>query len=185
MVSYRVNRASEVDWEAYASIPIAYTVEARIDLKSPSGEPLPVTQWTKDYDAYEGPQDWPHRFDMRNWHAISAWDSGHRIGGAVIAMDTPGVDMLEGRPDLAVLWDIRVAPGHRGHGVGRALFLAAVKLARSMRCTELKVETQDVNVGACRFYAAQGFVLSEIRPGAYEELPDEAMMIWRLSLNTK
>ena len=35
---------------------------------------------------------------------------GCRVGGAVLAFDTEGVDMLERRKDLAILWDIRVHP---------------------------------------------------------------------------
>jgi len=33
-----------------------------------------------------------------------------RLGGAVVAFDTAGVDLLGGRSELAVLWDIRVQP---------------------------------------------------------------------------
>lgn len=39
-----------------------------------------------------------------------------RVGGAVLAFDTAGVDMLGGRTDLAVLWDLRV---HLEHGNDR------------------------------------------------------------------
>ena len=32
------------------------------------------------------------------------------IGGAVVAYRTNGINMLEGRDDIAVLWDIRINP---------------------------------------------------------------------------
>jgi GNAT superfamily N-acetyltransferase len=60
------------------------------------------------------------------------------------------------RSDLAVLWDIRVQPERRGRGVGKALFYASVDWACRRGCRQLKVETQNVNVAACRFYASQG-----------------------------
>src|SRR5690242_439011 len=71
----------------------------------------PVEPWTKDYDVDgESPASWPARFDVSAWGLVSAWDGAARVGGAVIAFDTPRLHMLEGRRDLAVLWDLRVAP---------------------------------------------------------------------------
>lgn len=40
------------------------------------------------------------------------------IGGACVAWNTPGVDMLERSTTLAVLWDLRVKCQARGFGVG-------------------------------------------------------------------
>ena len=71
--------------------------------------------------------------------------------------------MLEGRHDLAVLWDIRVAPSSRRRGVGAALFCAATEWAAATGYQELKVETQNVNVAACRFYGRHGCELCEQR----------------------
>ncbi len=50
--------------------------------------------------------------------------------GAVLAQRTPGVYMLEGRDDLAALWDIRVHPDARRDGIGHMLFEAATREAR-------------------------------------------------------
>ena len=86
--------------------------------------------------------------------------------------------MLEGRTDLAVLWDLRVSTEIRGQGVGSALFRAAEREAIEKGCTELKVETQNINVPACRFYEAQGCVLRAIDRCAYPQLPNEVQMLW-------
>jgi GNAT superfamily N-acetyltransferase len=86
--------------------------------------------------------------------------------------------MLEGRRDLAVLWDLRVAPEARGQGVGAALFQAAEAWAAARGCRQMKVETQNVNVPACRFYASQGCVLGAIHRFAYPELPHEVQLLW-------
>ncbi|HEX8671175.1 MAG TPA: GNAT family N-acetyltransferase, partial [Longimicrobium sp.] len=128
------------------------------------------------------PARWAKRFDVWNWGVLAARIGGRRVGGAVIAFNTPGVDMLEGRRDLAVLWDIRVAPDVRAQGVGTALFRAAETWARARRCAELKVETQNIDVPACRFYAKQGCVLAEANRGVYPSLPHEVQLIWRKPL---
>jgi len=187
VIKYRVLPAGGVDLCSYGTVPIAFEVRSRVDLDAlQAGEPnliaIAVEPWTKDYDEFERPESWPDRFDTRNWFVIEAWDARTRVGGSVVAFDTPGVDMLEGRRDLAVVWDLRVSPAYRGQGIGRALFLAAIKLARSLGCGELKVETQDINVGACHLYQSLGCVPSTIEPNAYPGLPDEAMILWRLPL---
>ena len=90
--------------------------------------------------------------------------------------------MLEGRDDLAVLWDLRVSPDARGQGIGHHLFAAAEDWARARGCREIKIETQNNNVAACRFYARQGCVLQTVRENAYPDLPDETQLIWHKPL---
>ena len=90
-------------------------------------------------------------------------DANVPVGAVAVAFDTPGVHMLEERSDLAVLWDIRVAPEAQGRGVGRRLFEYAVEWARAHGGTQMKIETQNVNVSACRFYEHMGCELGEIR----------------------
>ena len=90
--------------------------------------------------------------------------------------------MLEGRRDLVLIWGLRAAPAYRGQGVGRRLVEAAIEWARSRDCTELKVETQNTNVDACRFYESHGFELRSIDPAAYPDLPGEIQMLWYRSV---
>ena len=89
----------------------------------------------------------------------------------------PELEVLEGRSDLAVLWDIRVAPEVRRQGVGSSLFGAAEGWARARGCLELKVETQTINVPACHFYPRHGCVLKAVRPDAYPTLPHEVQLL--------
>jgi GNAT superfamily N-acetyltransferase len=173
----------------YARIPIAFEVRSVLDVAAVDGgfalaERILATPYIKDYDALagEGPTAWPKQFDLSNWGFFAARIGERRVGGAAVGFDTPGVHMLEGRRDLAVLWDLRVAPGARGRGAGAALFHAAEAWARAHGCRELKVETQNVNVPACRFYARQGCILAEANRGAYPTLPDEVQLIWRKDL---
>ena len=169
----------------YAGIPIAFEVrdvfdvivdgDGRVRLEA---RPLPVP-YVKDYDATgDGPMRWAERFDLSKWGFLSAFSGAQCVGRAAVARDTSSLEMLEGRSDLALLWDIRVAPLARRHGVGSALFEAAVTWASSRGCLQLKVETQNINVAACRFYAQRGCVLRAVHPGAYPELPDETQLLW-------
>lgn len=43
---------------------------------------------------------------------------------------------------------------------------------------ELKIETQNTNAPACRFYARRGCVLRAIRRFAYPLLPNEVELLW-------
>ena len=90
--------------------------------------------------------------------------------------------MLKGRDDLAVLWALRVHPDYRGEGIGHQLFKAAVAWAKKRLYSELKIETQNNNVAACKFYARQGCILDSIITHAYAEFPDEIQFIWRFNL---
>ncbi len=91
-----------------------------------------------------------------------------------MAFNTSGVYMLEGRHDLSVLWDIRVQPELRGRGIGHALFMQAAEWSRARGCTQMKIETQNVNVPACRFYARMGCELGAINRYAYAGQPHVA-----------
>ena len=140
--------------------------------------------YVKDYDLYseDKPTNWAKRFDLSNWGILSAFDGERRIGGATIAWKTHRVFMLEEREDLACLWDLRVAPEYRGRGVGQKLFARALDWAREKDCRLFKVETQNVNVPACRFYVSQGCHLGAFNLHAYPENLNEVQLIWYRNL---
>jgi hypothetical protein len=50
-------------------------------------------------------------------------------------------------------------------------------------CRKLKVETQNINVPACRFYASQGCVLAAVNRMAYREPQDEIQLLWYKDLS--
>ncbi len=177
--------------ESYAHISIAFTVEELVEVsRRDTTESFELTPhrldrpYEKNFDALPGehPLVWRTRFDMSRWGILTATVDNRHVGGAIIASNTPGVHMLEGRADLAVLWDIRVSPDMRGCGVGSVLFAAAEAWARAHGCRELKVETQNNNASACRFYARQGCVLRNAVVHAYPEFPDEIQLLWYKTL---
>jgi len=182
-----VVQESQPDLVAYASIPIAFDVRdvARIVAgPPPSGgftiDPHPLAvPWTKDYDADgNGPTTWSSRFDLSRWAVFVARVDGRRVGGAASVFRASDLDMLAGRPDVALLWDIRVTPDARGLGIGSALLAHVEASAGAHGATCLEVETQDINVPACRFYARHRFVLRAVNRGGYAELPEETQLLW-------
>ena len=174
----------------YSQIPIAFRVETKFRIDSVNNglggfllsEEKVEPSYTKDYDIEEEPTSWLKRWDISHWGVLSAYSGEKRVGGAVIAYDTEGVWMLEGRRDLAVLWDIRVHPDFRRSGIGSKLFQSAIEWARARGCRRFKAETQNINVPACRFYAKQGCKLGAINRYAYEQCPDEVELVWYLEL---
>lgn len=157
MTSYAVAEEPLTALAEYGRVPMAFEVRSVLD---DAMRERSVAPYVKDYP---GPGAWP-TFDLSKWGVIAARIDGRIVGGAVIAFDTPDVDMLEGRRDLAALWDLRVAPEHRGSGIGSALFRAVEAWALARGCRELKIETQNTNVPACRFYAKQGCELRAKNP---------------------
>ena len=176
----------------YSVVPISFTVDSRYRVDAVDGglggwrltEERVEPPYVKDYEDTEDerPTRWLRRWDISHWGVFAAVDDGVRIGGAVVAWNTPGADMLEGRDDLAVLWDLRVHPGGRRQGAGSLLFRRAAQWARGKGCKRLKIETQNINVRACKFYAGQGCYLGGIHPGIYDGFPDEIELLWYLNL---
>lgn len=174
--------------EAYsdhAAISIGFATNSRLDVGVlADGRIVEVAMEprVKDYDlAGETPAALAERFDVSGWGLVAAYLDGRRVGGLIVARDCPAYNLLEGRSDLAHIVDLRVEPVLRGHGIGRALMGRAESWARERGCCEIRVETQDINVAACRFYSACGFRFMEANPDAYDGL-DEIQLIWSKTL---
>ena len=185
----RVVRLDVADLERVARIPMAFVAHTLLDLVGDDTQGRLVERslpqpFRKDYDAHpdEGPLSWPRQWSLERWGFLGVQLDTELIAACAIAFDTPGVEMLECRDDLAVLWDIRVAPDRQGTGVGRLLFHAASDWAREHGCRELKVETQNTNPAACAFYRAMGCRLRAAHRGVYADHPEEIQLIWNLEL---
>jgi hypothetical protein len=155
----------------YARVPIAFTVDRVLDVTNhdtgPGGFGLSERRldvpYEKDYDAIagEGPLHWARRFDLSNWALFTARLATRMVGGATVAFDTPGLTMLEGRRDLAVLWDIRVSPD----ALARALALRCSNGSRPGRsCTVVGSSRSKRRIPTHR--------------AAYRELPEEIQLLW-------
>jgi GNAT superfamily N-acetyltransferase len=177
---------------AYVEVTIAFTATSRlrVDLIDNglggvrlTEEPLASPEF-HDGDASEGkgPVSWLSQWDLSRWVAISAFDGERRIGGAVVGGHTGNVWFLRGREDMSALWDIRVDPDYRRQGVGRLLLERAADWSRRRGFRWLKIETQNTNVAACRFYESLGARLGGFDHFAYANIPQETELDWFLEL---
>jgi len=180
---------SSVDLDEYARVSIGFAVAEVLDDAAVDaalrGDPIAAVPlevpYEKNYDSQPGsrPVDWRAGFDIDEWQFVAAFLDGRRVGGAVLIPNgRVGLEPLDGHVDPALLWDIRVAPAVRRQGIGAALLDHVTREARERGATELLVETQQVNVPACRFYAAHGFRLLGAQRHAYPNLPGETQLLW-------
>lgn len=186
-------RQVDKSWfEAYDAIPMRVNVQSiyrlvRVDqgLGGLLLQEEAVDSYIKDFGVHEEATGYEKRFDIANWVFFMAFAGEKPIGAATVAAQTANVDMLEGRDDISVLWDLRVDDAYKGRGVGTRLFQLAAEWSRSKGFVEMKIECQNNNVPACRFYQKQGAVLGKIDARAYWHDPavrDEVQLIWYLTL---
>lgn len=128
---------------------------------------------------------WEKCWDISKWAFFMAFDEDRPVGGATVASRTKEINMLSGRDDLAVLWDLRVDDEYKHKGIGQSLFDMATKWSREQGLVQMKIECQNNNVPACKFYHKQGAVLSAINEYAYYNEPEyrhEVQFIWFIDL---
>jgi ribosomal protein S18 acetylase RimI-like enzyme len=190
MITYR-----EIDktyFEAYDSIPMQVYVKSILRLeKIDNGlggiilKEVPVKEYIKDLSIYEEASKYEKEFDLSNWAFFMAFDDDKPIGAVSVASRTENVHMLDGRDDLSVLWDIRVDNNYKHQGIGTILFNFVVDWSKRHGFKQMKIECQNNNVHACRFYHKQGAVLAKIDEYAYYNdinVRDEVQFIWYLNL---
>lgn len=185
-MSIIIKEVTKESLSEYSKIPMIKVVDSIYQLheinKGLGGikfEEIKVDYHTIDLGKEENPLSWIKDFDISNWGFFIAYENERAIGSMTLVYNTPNVNMLSNRKDLTVIWDIRVAPDYKYQGIGTQLFDYAVKWAKKRGCKQLKIETQNNNVYACKFYAKQGCILGEINKYAYYgEYDDEVMLIW-------
>ncbi len=176
--------------EAYVAVPMRVRVRARVVPGDPPHRlPLrtePVAEpYVKDYaegSAMEQVAELRRFADGTLVH-FAVRDGRHLVAGATVLHGSPSYDLLEGRTDLATLRDIRVHPDWQRRGLGRLLMQTVIMWARNEGLAELQIETQDVNVPACRLYETMGCVLRAVREGAYAAHPHELQLLWYRQLD--
>lgn len=179
-------------FKQYDQIPMLVHVTRELRLEKPDNglgglllHEVPVSPYTKDLSQYEIASDYEKEFDISNWKFFMAFDGDIPVGGITLASRTENVQMLDGRNDLCVLWDIRVHDAYKRQGIGKKLFDLGVQWAVETGLSQMKIECQNNNVPACKFYQKQGAVLSAINEYAYHQDPairGEIQLIWYLEL---
>ena len=191
-----IRPANKETLRQYGTIPIVFEVRSILEPHLIEGgvggiklqEIELLEPYIKDYDSLQGgnPETWSTQFSLDNWAVFVIEGQTGYLAGAAVAFDIPGLMMLEGHRNQAVLWDIRVHPDVRGRGIGTRLFREAIEWARSNGCANLIAESQNTNVPACRFYARQGCELRAIDRYAYAREPkvaQEIMLLWQKTLS--
>jgi len=179
----------------YSKIPISFETVTQFQIKVVknglggivlSEKPL-KSILKKDYDQLEeeGLTRWLKQFDTSKWTIFFALENDVIVGGAIVVLWTPGIRMFQGRQDIALVWDIRVLPEWRRSGIGTKLFSRAVIWSKKNGCRFLKVETQNTNPSACKFYVKQGCQLGEINRFVYTDprVIEETMLVWYRDLS--
>ncbi len=131
----------------------SFTVEAELALHATDGR---ITATVRDIP--------PHvkRYDPE-FHDAQAYISqaDHAAWLAYVEGQLAGrVLVHENWNRFALIEDIAVNPPFRRQGVGRRLMACAIGWARERGLPGVMLETQNINVAACRLYASCGFVLS-------------------------
>lgn len=142
----------------------------------------------KDLSKYERAMEYEKMFDISNWRFYMAFDGETPVGAMTVAGPTKGLNLLEGKSDACILWDIRVADKYKRMGIGQRLFDLGVKNAKSDGYKQMLIECQNNNVTACNFYKKQGALLGKIDMHAYDSEPGcegEVQFIWYLDLSFK
>jgi ribosomal protein S18 acetylase RimI-like enzyme len=130
----------------------SFTVEAELRLTAEDGRVgysvVAVTPYVKRYDLeIHDAQAYLEKPDHAAW---LAYVDG-RIAGQIL--------VHENWNRFAIIWDIAVDPPFRRRGIGRQLIAEADAWARGRGLTGIMLETQNINVAACRLYERCGFVL--------------------------
>ena len=177
------------EYARYAEIDPSYEVTSVLRVVPKDGglaglefvEEAVETPYRKGGDTPDdSPSFWPPKTENGEFVAFLAEEDSFAVGGAAVVLNPSGAFLLERRSSLAGLWDIRVHPRYRHRGIGSTLLLHAAGWAGRRGCSQLRVECQNVNVTACRFYAKH-CALGGIERYGYAAFPDvahETMLLW-------
>lgn len=130
----------------------SFTVEAELCLNASGGRigytVFSVAPYVKTY----GPEilDAQEYIERPGRAAWLAYVDG-RVAGQIL--------VHENWNGFALVWDIAVDPPYRRRGIGRRLIAQAAGWAQERGMPGLMLETQNINLAACRLYESCGFVL--------------------------
>ena len=84
--------------------------------------------------------------------------------------------------DEAHVTNIAVHPNERGRGLGEHVLIELEHRARATGCKRMTLEVRPSNVVAQSLYRKRGFVARGRRPGYYSDTHEDAIIMWKDSL---
>jgi ribosomal protein S18 acetylase RimI-like enzyme len=154
----------------------AFTVESKLVLHAENGvirySVVRVEPYRKQYVLEE--KDYPSYISNPDKNVYFAYADGHLAGQITITKHWNAYAWID---------DFAVDVEFRRHGIGRALMQKAVDWAKGRHLPGIMLETQDVNVPACRFYEKFGFTLRGFDTHLYKGLnpsTNEIALYWYL-----
>jgi ribosomal protein S18 acetylase RimI-like enzyme len=153
-----------------------FVIDAKLILKFEDNrltyQPVNIPPYTKRYP----PDDYDYSTYVNNPEktVFLAYADGRVVGQLILHHHWNNFAWVEG---------IGVDKNYRRQGIGQALVKRGLEWARKYKLLGIMVETQDNNVGACRFYSSCGFVLKGLDTGLYhasEQCRDEIALFWYL-----
>lgn len=124
--------------------------------------------YDKQYDNEEIGIDYVNEFGKA---VFFYYEDNECIGRIRLRSNWNGYGLIE---------NISVVKKWRRKGIGLKLLSQGVEWARNNNCAGLMLETQDVNVSACRFYAKNNFIIGAVDTMLYSnfETAKEKAIIW-------
>ena len=190
MINYK--QVYKSDFKVYDTIPMLVHVKSHFVLEKINNglggillKEMPVKEYIKDLSVYEIACEYEDTYDISNWAFFMAFEDDKPIGAVTVASCTDNMNILEKRDDLCVLWDLRVMDGYKHQGIGQKLFDLVTDWSRKQGIKDMKIECQNNNVPACKFYHKQGAVLNMIDEHAYyydKSCENDTQFFWYLTL---
>lgn len=130
----------------------SYTVE-----KVPSYEKI----YFDDDEEFTNPKDY---INSKNKIIYLAYKNGQVVGQIVLRKNWNNYAFIE---------DVRVDANCRGEGLGIRLVECAKEWAKARNLAGISLETQNINVRACKFYESCGFMIGGIDNSVYKGIDSE------------
>jgi ribosomal protein S18 acetylase RimI-like enzyme len=116
--------------------------------------------YVKDFRAEFSNQDFERYQEiLQEGLSLGAWQADQLVG--------VGIAGAEKWNRTLWIWEFHIQPAFRGLGIGRQLMNALADVGRSAEMRTMRVETQNTNVPAIRFYRSLGFHLEGIDVSFY------------------
>jgi len=132
-------------------------------------ECLYVDSYEKSYPNEE--RQWEDYIDNPDRVVFLYYNNGECVGQVILRKNWNNYVLIE---------YMAVSKNHRGKGIGKQLMQKSVEWVKSKNFPGLMVETQDINLQACRFYSKMGFQIGAVDTMLYANFnkSDEKAIFW-------